>query len=141
MRMNKIRNINPKSKPMKAKGAIMYKVIKSYFFCLPNPFSGYFLDLNGIGHLEISEGVLTSVLRTYDMAITTSPRCRSSIIQKIFGLGDVSFNVTDGQTTHSINLKNIRNHKYIAALCCKHHLKMSNFIFENTNYYSQYNRP
>lgn len=117
----------------------MSKLIKSYFFFLPNPFSSYFLDLNGIGHLEISEGVLTSVLRTYDMAITTSPQCRSSILQKIFGLGDVSFNVTDGQTIHTISLKNIRNHKHVASLCCKHHLKMSSFIFENTNYYSHYN--
>lgn len=116
----------------------MNRVIQSYFLFIPNPFNAYLLDFDGFGHLEISQGLLTTTLRTYDMFMTTSPSCTSSIIQKLFGLGDVSFEITDGHNTHHINLKNIRHHRHIGYLCCQHHRKMNNKIFSNTNYYQEF---
>lgn len=113
-------------------------VVKSYIFIFPNPFNCYLLDFDGIGHIEVNCGFFTETLNTYDMAITTSPRCTATLVQRIFGLGDVSFDITDGHTIHTIYLKNIRKHKQIAYLCCKHHKKMNEIIFNNTRYFREY---
>ncbi len=116
----------------------MSRVIKSYILIFPNPFNCYLLDFDGIGHIELSNGFLTETLNTYDMAITTSPRCSATLVQRLFGLGNVSFDVTDGHKVHTINLKNIRNHKQVASQCCKHHIKMNNQILKNTSFFREY---
>ncbi len=105
---------------------------KSYLGIFPNPFCKYTIDFDGLGMIEVEKGFLSSDGYAYDLFPISNATYRASVVQKLFGLGDVSFTVTENNVNNVVTLSNIKDPKYIAELLRFHHQSMVEKYFRKT---------
>lgn len=105
----------------------------SYIGLIRNPFQTYFIDLSGLGILEIEEGVFTSRGIAYDLFPISNASYKATIIQRIFGLGNISLTIKENDVTKTINICNVRNAKYITGVLRNHHQNIMKYYFEETH--------
>lgn len=109
------------------------KRLKSYVGFIYNPFRLYTIDLYGIGSLEIDEGILSSKGHAYDLFPISNATYTASPVQRVFGLGNVSFKVKEDGNVVEVTLRNIKDAKYITGLLRTHHQDMTEQYLDNTN--------
>lgn len=100
------------------------KTLSSYIGCIRNPFCTYTIDLYGLGSIEINMGILITRGYAYDLFPISNASYTATLLQKIFGLGDVSFTVKDNDEIKEVVLRNIRDAKYITGVLRAHHQDM-----------------
>lgn len=107
---------------------------KGYFWgFFPNPFCRYTIDFDGLGMLEIEKGFFLTQGYAYDLFPISNATYRASLMQKIFGLGDVVFTITENKKKKMITLRNIKEAKYITELLRYHHQSIQLKYFKKTN--------
>lgn len=104
-----------------------------YIGIIPNPFCKYTIDFSGFGLLEIERGLLTTTGQAYDLFPISNASYRASIIQKLFGLGDVTISVSENNTEKVVTLSNIKDAKYITGLLRNHHQEVMELYYKETN--------
>lgn len=106
---------------------------KGYIGLIPNPFCTYFLDFSGFGILEIEKGIFTSTGCAYDLFPISNASYRATLVQRLFGLGDVTITVSENNTEKIVTISNIRDAKYITGLLRNHHQQITEMYYKEAN--------
>ena len=109
--------------------------MSSYIGFIKNPFCQYTIDLDGIGNVVIDSGILSKSESAYDLFPISDATANATLGQRLFGLGNVTFQVRDfDDKTHNIILRNIRCAKDVAAMLRKHRIGLISSHFDSASY-------